>query len=100
MNLLDQSRQKFKLAPSQHVCREVTPSFPDQRFASAVAAAEFARSHAAIESRSAGARASGAKIFRAIDINALKKGLAAGPRYRADAGRRLRRRIDRNGGKQ
>jgi hypothetical protein len=40
--MLDQSRPDLHFVPFRRFCRETTPSSPDQRFAPAVAAAEFA----------------------------------------------------------
>jgi len=67
--------------------------FPQQRFAPAVAAAEFAGSLAAIELRFAGRRAAGVPNRRATGVNALEKSLRAGLRYGADAGIALRGRF-------
>jgi hypothetical protein len=60
--------------------------FPDQRFAPAVAAAEFAGPLAAIKLRFATGRATGVLNRRATGINALEKSLRAGFCDRADTG--------------
>jgi hypothetical protein len=67
--------------------------FPHQRFASAVAAAEFAGSLADFKLRFARGGAAGALNRRTTGRNALEKSLRAGLGYGADAGIALRGRF-------